>query len=130
MENSEEVKKIVEVFECRKNRIKIYEILTNVKYESMIIGCEKMSEVELVKISPRGQIVIPKDIREILKLEGGERLVVKAQGGVILLKKVEIPELKKSWNEIFEWGESFAKEKKIKEEDIGKIVHMRRGVKG
>lgn len=89
-----------------------------------------MSEVELVKMSPRGQIVIPKDIRAILGLEGGERLAVKAQGDVILLKKVEIPELKKSWSEIFRWGESFAKERGIKEEDVGKIIHRRRGVKG
>ncbi|MFH1774404.1 MAG: AbrB/MazE/SpoVT family DNA-binding domain-containing protein [Methanobacteriota archaeon] len=83
-----------------------------------------MSEAELVKISPRGQIVIPKDIREVLGLEGGERFAVKAQGDVILLKRVEIPELKESW------GESFAREKGIKEEDVGKVIHRRRGVKG
>jgi len=89
-----------------------------------------MSEAELVKISPRGQVVIPKDIREALGLEGGERLAIKAQGDVILLKRVEIPELKESWGEIFKWGESFAREKGIKEEDVGKIVHRHRGVKG
>lgn len=89
-----------------------------------------MSETELVKISPRGQIVIPKDIRAALGLEGGERLAVKAQGDVILLKKVDIPELKESWEEIFKWGESFARERGIKEGDVKKIIHRHRGVKG
>ncbi len=46
---------------------------------------------------------------------------------MILLKKVEIPELKESWREIFRWGESFAREKGIKEEDVGKIQTTKKG---
>lgn len=87
-----------------------------------------MGEVELVKISPRGQVVIPKDIRELLDIEGGERLAVKAEGGVILLKKVEIPELK-GWKEVFRWGEAHAKKKGLKEKHVEKMVHRARGVK-
>lgn len=60
-------------------------------------------------------------------MEGGERLAVKAHGNMILLKKVEIPELKESWREIFRWGESFAREKGIKEEDVGKIQTTKKG---
>jgi len=88
-----------------------------------------MSDVELVKISPRGQVVIPKDIREMMGLEGGERLAVKTEGGVIFLKKVEIPELK-GWKEVFKWGEAYAKKKGLKEKDVERIVHKTRGIKG
>ncbi len=88
-----------------------------------------MSETELVKVSPRGQVVIPKDLRDLLGIKGGDRLVAMAKGGTILLKKVEIPELQKGWERIFKLGEEFAKEKGIEEVDIEKIIHRRRGVK-
>ncbi|NOZ76826.1 MAG: AbrB/MazE/SpoVT family DNA-binding domain-containing protein [Euryarchaeota archaeon] len=88
-----------------------------------------MSEVELVKLSTRGQIVIPKDIRELLGLKGGERLAVKAERDVILLKKVEIPELEADWEDIFRWGERHAKKKGLKKKDVERIIHRARGVK-
>lgn len=88
-----------------------------------------MSETELVKVSPRGQVVIPKDLRDLLDIKGGDRLIAVASGDAILLKKVDIPELQKGWERIFRWGEEFAKEKGIEEVDVEKIIHRRRGVK-
>jgi AbrB family looped-hinge helix DNA binding protein len=83
----------------------------------------------LVKVSPRGQVVIPKDLRDLLGLKGGDRLVARAEGDVIVLKKVDIPELQKGWERIFKKGELLAKEKGIDEVDVEKIIHRRRGVK-
>lgn len=88
-----------------------------------------MSETELVKVSPRGQVVIPKELRDLLDIKGGDRLVARAEGDVILLKKVEILELQKGWERIFRRGEKLAKEKGIEEVDVEKIIHRRRGVK-
>lgn len=52
-----------------------------------------MAEIEITKLSSKGQIVIPKRIRQALKLEEGTPFIVDAQDDVILLKKVHIPEI-------------------------------------
>ena len=50
-----------------------------------------MPAIEFTKISSKGQIVIPKRIRQILKLEAGALFAVNEQGNNILLKKVDLP---------------------------------------
>ncbi len=57
--------------------------------------------------------MIPKDLRDLLDIKGGDRLVAVASGDAILLKKVDIPELQKGWERIFRRGEEFVKEKGI-----------------
>ena len=41
--------------------------------------------MDMVTVSPKFQVVIPKDIREDLKLRPGERLVIIEKGGTIHL---------------------------------------------
>jgi len=45
--------------------------------------------VDVVKVSSKGQIVIPKEIREVLGIVPGSRLVVMLTDDGILLKKLE-----------------------------------------
>jgi AbrB family looped-hinge helix DNA binding protein len=45
---------------------------------------------EIVKVSPRGQIVIPIDIRSELDIRTGDRLLVKKDGGQITIQKLII----------------------------------------
>lgn len=45
-------------------------------------------DVEVVKLSSRGQLVIPEDMREDLDLKKGEKLLLVERGGVILMKSV------------------------------------------
>ena len=68
--------------------------------------------MELTKISSKGQIVIPQNIREQVGLSEGETLVVSAQDKLIVIKKIKInnpleaedmrtlEEIKESWREI------------------------------
>ena len=66
--------------------------------------------MELTKMSSKGQVVIPQDIREQVGLSEGETLVVSAQDKLIVLKKIDNPleaedmrtleEIKESWKEI------------------------------
>jgi AbrB family looped-hinge helix DNA binding protein len=50
-----------------------------------------MAEIEeIVKVSPRGQIVIPIDIRKELDIKTGDRLLVKKDGGQITIQKLII----------------------------------------
>ncbi len=48
-----------------------------------------MAEVKTVKISGKGQISIPKDIRDEMKLKEGETLVMISDGEKIVLEKPE-----------------------------------------
>jgi len=44
---------------------------------------------DIVKVSPKGQIVIPKEIRKRLGVSGGEKLLVMSRDKEILLRKIE-----------------------------------------
>ena len=69
-------------------------------------------EIELTKISSRGQVVIPQDIREKAHLHNGETLAVSTKDGLIVLKKISDPieeedlrtlkEIKEAWKEVAE----------------------------
>lgn len=84
-------------------------------------------KIELTKISSKGQVVIPQDIREKMNLEEGETLAVSMQNNLIVLKKMENPmekedletlaEIKEAWKEIAE-----GKYRKMKSEDFLKEI--------
>ena len=80
-------------------------------------------EIELTKISSKGQVVIPQEIREKLGLDEGETLVVSVKDGLIVLKKIEgslteedlntLIEIKDAWQEI-----ELGKFKKMKSDEF------------
>lgn len=84
-------------------------------------------EIELTKISSKGQVVIPQEIRKKLGLNEGETLVVSVKDGLIVLKKVDgtlseddlntLVEIREAWQEI-ESGKS----KKMKSDDFLKEI--------
>jgi|GEM_PF-457251 len=68
-----------------------------------------MAEIELIKMGEKGQIVIPKKIRDDLKIEKGTRLIIIEEDSKITIKKATLEEdqlwmlageetLKKTWN--------------------------------
>ncbi len=66
-------------------------------------------EIELTKLSSKGQIVLPQKIREKLHIREGTTLAVSAEGELVVLKKVSNPledeletlaEIKQAWKEI------------------------------
>lgn len=85
--------------------------------------------VEMVKMSSKGQIVIPQDIRaEICASEGTMFAVVSGRDSIVL-KKVAIPskeELICELREIAKEGRKRLESKGIKEADIPNIVEKRR----
>jgi len=70
---------------------------------------------DIVKVSPKGQIVIPKEIRRRLFITTGEKLLVMSRDKEILLKKIE----NLSPEEIGEKVEKTAKERNI---DIDELI--------
>jgi AbrB family looped-hinge helix DNA binding protein len=51
-----------------------------------------MSIIATTKLSSKGQVVIPEDVRKELGLEPGAQFVVMGEGDVVILKKIEAPD--------------------------------------
>lgn len=45
--------------------------------------------IDVTRISSKGQVVIPKPIRESLKLMEGDKLIAYARGDLIILRRLE-----------------------------------------
>ncbi|MBU2099924.1 hypothetical protein KKB11_01695, partial [Candidatus Micrarchaeota archaeon] len=89
-----------------------------------------MGEVELTRMSSRGQIVIPQDIREEMELEEGEAFAVFGSKDSLLLKRIKTPskeEMLKKFEELVSKGQKKAKKLGIKEKDVSKLIHKGRG---
>lgn len=85
-----------------------------------------MSEVEFTKLSSKGQVVIPQDIRRELHLKEGTPFAVVVQKGTILLKKIELPRVK-TWSEVTRPFRESAKKANFTREDLDRlIVEVRR----
>jgi len=79
--------------------------------------------IEITKMSSKGQVVIPMDIRKELELEEGSVLAISKVDDCVMLKKVEFVDVKKKFEELTKWGEEFARKKGIKsEEDVMRII--------
>lgn len=63
---------------------------------------EAAEEPGIATMGKRGQVVIPKEIREKLGLPERARFVVYGRGDVIVLKRLELPDIEDEWEEIFE----------------------------
>ena len=58
-------------------------------------------EPEVTTISEEGQVVIPQSIRKELGIKPKNKFLVYGRGDTIILKKLEMPSLKKEWDDIF-----------------------------
>jgi len=71
-----------------------------------------MGDVVVTRMSSKGQIVVPKSLRDALGLDVGELFAMFGDEDTIILKKIDVPS-KKEFDEILAWGERYAKKKKI-----------------
>ena len=83
-------------------------------------------EIELTRMSSKGQIVIPLALRKKLAIKDGEILAVSTKDDILVLKKVENPleddlktldKIKEAWKEI-----EAGKYKKLASEDFLKEI--------
>ena len=84
-----------------------------------------MANVEITSMSSRGQIVIPQELRERMKIEIGEKFVVLGKDDTIILKKVEVPSFK-GFDKLLRQTREFAKEKNIIEKDLDEATKRTR----
>ncbi|MCG0278387.1 MAG: AbrB/MazE/SpoVT family DNA-binding domain-containing protein [Thermanaeromonas sp.] len=50
------------------------------------------SHIAITKLSTRGQIVIPKEIRELLSWKAGDHVAVEVQGEKVILRRLVLEE--------------------------------------
>ena len=84
---------------------------------------------ELITMSSKGQIVIPKDLREELGIDAGTNFVVFGKEDTLILKKVNVPTAKEVFEKVHRWGTALAKKKGWKESDVMVVIHKGGGVK-
>jgi AbrB family looped-hinge helix DNA binding protein len=81
--------------------------------------------VNITKISSRGQVVIPSEIREKMNLEEGNLLIISDSGDSICMKKIELPKVK-SWKETAKPFREAAKKSNFSSDDLKKLIEESR----
>lgn len=80
-----------------------------------------MNQVQVTSVSSKGQVVIPTDIREMMGISEGSKLIVFTDGDNLLLKPIQAPK--------FETFKALVKESRrilaktdLKKSDVQKII--------
>jgi AbrB family looped-hinge helix DNA binding protein len=81
-------------------------------------------EPEVTTISERGQVVIPQSIRKELGIKPRTKFLVFGRGDTVIMKKLELPDAKKEWDDIFKMMDK--KKLKLSEEEIQKEIAAQR----
>jgi AbrB family looped-hinge helix DNA binding protein len=82
------------------------------------------AEVEVTTMSEKGQVVIPQSIRKELGIKPKTRFLVFGRGDTVIMKKLELPDLKKEWEDIFQLMDK--KGLKLSEDEILKEIKQSR----
>ncbi len=80
-----------------------------------------MSDIKFTRLSSKGQIVIPVELREGLELEDGDTFAVYGEDDIIILKKLSMPS-EKDFKRFLRWGEEFARKKGLSTDDTNKVI--------
>ena len=87
-----------------------------------------MNAISTTRMSSKGQIVIPENIRKQLNLVEGTQFVVVGENGVVMLKTIEAPDID-DFNELVEQARMQAKKANLKKSDISSAIKKARGHK-
>ena len=88
--------------------------------------------IEIVKMSSKGQIVIPQHIRDELKVHEGSVFALVSNKDSVVLKRIETPskdDLIKDLERIAKEGKKRVEKLGIKESDVSSLIHRFRQTK-
>jgi AbrB family looped-hinge helix DNA binding protein len=85
-----------------------------------------MEKFATTKMTSKGQVVIPEDIRKRLRLKPGSRFVVIGRGDVVILKEITAPSMKEFDDLVAEARDS-ARRAGMKGSDVRRAVRRARG---
>jgi AbrB family looped-hinge helix DNA binding protein len=78
-------------------------------------------EAATTKLSTKGQVVIPEEIRDRLGLKSGAQFVVLGEGDVVILKVIQAPEIA-DFDEIVGRARIAAKQAGLRKRDISQAI--------
>jgi AbrB family looped-hinge helix DNA binding protein len=87
-----------------------------------------MSTLATTRMSSKGQVVIPENVRNDLGLKTGDEFVVLAQNGVVLLKGISKPSMRE-FDALIKKARRQAKAAGLRPADVAKAVSAARGRK-
>ena len=87
-----------------------------------------MSNLATTKMSPKGQVVIPEEIRKKLGLKAGSQFVVMGEKDTVILKAIS-PLSMEEFDELLAEARRSAKKAGMKQSDIAKAISKVRGHK-
>lgn len=82
--------------------------------------------IELVKMSPKGQLVVPQNMRKLAGLEAGDRFIPFSIQGGILFKKIALPSMQEEFNNLATEMRSQFEKQGIKEADVEEAIKWAR----
>ena len=80
-----------------------------------------MSDVATTKMSSKGQIVIPEEIRKKLKLKTGSRFMVLGENDVVILKNITPPSMDE-FDDLIITARLQAKKAGLKQSEVRNII--------
>lgn len=84
-----------------------------------------MENVATARMSTKGQVIIPEEIRDRLGLKAGAQFVVVAEDDIVILKTIKIPSMK-DFDRLIQDARSQAKQAGMKRSDIRKALSLAR----
>ena len=87
-----------------------------------------MTSLSTTKMSSKGQVVIPEDIRKRLRLKSGSRFVVVGEDDVVILKTIAPPSMQE-FGALIARARGQARQAGLKHRDISAAVAKVRGRK-
>ncbi len=84
-----------------------------------------MANYATTKLSSKGQVVIPEDIREKLRLKEGDQFVVIGQGDAVILKAITPPSMDE-FEGLLKEAKSAARKSKLKQSDVKSAIKKAR----
>jgi AbrB family looped-hinge helix DNA binding protein len=87
-----------------------------------------MARVSTTKMSSKGQVVIPENIRKQLNLKAGAQFVVLGEKDVVILKNISLPSIDE-FDDLIAQARKKAKKAGLKKSDIQDAVAQARGKK-
>jgi len=85
-----------------------------------------MSDLATTKMSSKGQVVIPENIRKRLKLKAGSQFVVVGDEDVVILKAISAPSME-AFDTLIAEARKQAREAGLKKADIAAAIAKARG---
>jgi AbrB family looped-hinge helix DNA binding protein len=89
---------------------------------------QTMTKLATTKMSSKGQVVIPEDIRKRLKLKAGSQFVVVGEEDVVILKAIAPPSMEQ-FDSLIAKARNQARQAGLKRTDISDAVAKVRGRK-